>query len=115
MCNTHTSIKAESRRKKTLKDSLPLTEPNSDNTNTVLVCKTMFFITLSIGERTVNTAVSKWCSDGRSISPDHRGGSRGVIIDEDIKQGVIKHVQTFQPQLVEMNHIMCAKSLRNFT
>lgn len=92
MSNTHTSTKAESRRKKTLKYSLPLTEPNSNNTNTVLVCKTMFLITLSIGERTVNTAVSKCCSGGRSISPD-----------EDIKQGVVKHVQTFQP--VESHYV----------
>lgn len=92
-----TTSRTVSRRKKTLKYHLPLTEPNTDIPKNVMVCKTMFLNTLSVGERTVNTALSKWCSGGGTISPDKRGGVRVIVIDDEIKQGVINHVKTFQP------------------
>ncbi|XP_046967228.1 broad-complex core protein isoforms 1/2/3/4/5-like isoform X1 [Vanessa cardui] len=87
-----------SRRKKTIKYFLVLTNVSSNSTPLkVPVCKTMFLNTLSIGERTVHTALAKWSLGSGSISPDRRGGRRVVQINDDVKQGVIRHVRTFQP------------------
>nr|XP_049693219.1 uncharacterized protein LOC126053877 [Helicoverpa armigera] len=70
------TTKLGSRRKKTVKYWLPVIESDSDLPNKVFVCKTMFLNTLSVGERTVQTALAKWRSSGGSISPDRRGGTR---------------------------------------
>lgn len=78
-------------------------ERNSDVPNKVFVCKTMFLNMLSTGDRTVQTALSKLCLGGRSIAPGRRGGTRVVIIDDEIKQEVIRHVKTFQP--VESHYV----------
>ncbi|XP_064072414.1 uncharacterized protein LOC113393037 isoform X1 [Vanessa tameamea] len=96
--------KAVSRRKKTIKYFLVLTNSSSNSMPLkVPVCKTMFLNTLSIGERTVQTAIAKWSLGGGSISPDRRGGRRVIQINDDVKQGVIRHVKTFQP--VESNYV----------
>ncbi|KAG6464304.1 hypothetical protein O3G_MSEX014426 [Manduca sexta] len=93
---------AVSRRKKSIKYYLPLMESNSGIPNKVCVCKTMFLNTLSVGERTVQTALVKWQSGGGSISPVRRGGTRTIVIDDEI-QGFVNHQtftfinQTFQP------------------
>lgn len=92
-----------SRRKKSIKYCLPLIESNSDVPNKVFVCKTMFLNTLSIGERTVQTALAKWRLGGGSVSPDRRGGTRTIVIDNEIKHGVLRHVKTFQP--VESHYV----------
>lgn len=84
---------------------MPLSR-DTDIPSKIVVCKTMFLNTLSIGERTVQTALSKWCLGGGSISPDRRGGVRVVVIDNEIKQGVIiRHVKTFQPVTVEPHYV----------
>lgn len=57
----------------------------------------MFLNTLSIGERTVQTALAKYRSGGGSVFPDRRGGTRTIVLDDEIKQGVLQHVKTFQP------------------
>ncbi|CAF4889140.1 unnamed protein product [Pieris macdunnoughi] len=92
-----TKYPSTSRRKKSIKYCLPLIEPNSDIPIRVFVCKTMFLNTLSVGERTVQTALAKWSSGGGSVSPDRRGGTRTVVIDDEMKQSVLRHVKTFQP------------------
>lgn len=97
------TINVESRRKRTVKYCLPLIESKSDLPNKVFVCKTMFLNTLSIGERTVQTALAKWRSGGGSVSPDRRGGTRTIVMDDEIKQGVLRHVNTFQP--VESHYV----------
>lgn len=86
-----------SRRKRSVKYCLPVIEPNSDLPNKMFVCKTLFLNTLSIGERTVQTALAKWRSGGGSVSPDRRGGTKTIVLDDEIKQGVLRHVNTFQP------------------
>lgn len=97
------TTKLVSRRKKSIKYCLPLIESNSDIPNKVFVCKTMFLNTLSVGERTVQTALAKWSSGGGSVSPDRRGGTRTIVIDDEIKQDVLRHVKTFQP--VESHYV----------
>ncbi|KAL0894337.1 hypothetical protein ABMA27_012963 [Loxostege sticticalis] len=84
--------RAVSRRKKTVKYNLPLSR-DTDVPREIIVCKTMFLNTLSIGERTVQTALSKWFS----------GRARVVVIDDEIKEGVIRHVKTFRP--VESHYV----------
>ncbi|XP_047517963.1 uncharacterized protein LOC125058011 isoform X2 [Pieris napi] len=92
-----TKYPSTSRRKKSIKYCLPLIEPNSDIPIRVFVCKTMFLNTLSVGERTVQTALAKWSSGGGSVFPDRRGGTRTIVIDDEMKQSVLRHVKTFQP------------------
>ncbi|XP_063893805.1 protein tramtrack, alpha isoform isoform X4 [Helicoverpa armigera] len=70
------TTKLGSRRKKSVKYYLPVIQSDSDLPNKVFVCKTMFLNTLSVGERTVQTALAKWRSSGGSVSPDRRGGTR---------------------------------------
>ncbi|CAB3250328.1 unnamed protein product [Arctia plantaginis] len=88
-----------SRRKKSIKYCLPLLESNSDIPNKVSVCRTMFLNTLSVGERTVQTALAKWRSVSGSISPDRRGrgDNKTIVIDDVKKQGVLRHVKSFKP------------------
>lgn len=80
------TLQAEPRRKKTVRYSLPFVERNSYVPNKVFVCNIMFLNTLSIGERKAQTALSKLCLGGGSISPGHLEGTRVVIIDDEIKQ-----------------------------
>lgn len=63
----------------------------------------MFLNTLSVEERTVQTALKKWRSGGGSISPDRHGRTRVGTICDDIKENVIKHVKTCQP--VESHYV----------
>ncbi|CAB3235363.1 unnamed protein product [Arctia plantaginis] len=68
-----------SRRKKSIKYCLPLLESNSDIPNKVSVCRTMFLNTLSVGERTVQTALAKWRSGSGIIRSFPSSGHPHVL------------------------------------
>ncbi|CAH2085724.1 unnamed protein product [Euphydryas editha] len=73
--DTSSTTNFESKRKKYNKYFLPFTDPGREIPRNVLVCKTMFLNTLSIGERAVHMALSNDCSVDRSITSDHCEGT----------------------------------------